>query len=51
MAKERQQEILKDFEMRRKVQATVVPTDPMQVKNLLRELDEPITIFGEREVR
>ena len=36
--------------MRRKIQATVVPTDPQQVQRMLRKLGEPVTLFGEREV-
>ncbi|GMH40875.1 hypothetical protein BSKO_08779 [Bryopsis sp. KO-2023] len=50
VAKERQEQILKDFEMRRKIQSTVVPTDSAQVKQVLRNLGEPITLFGEREM-
>lgn len=30
---------------------TVVPTDDGKVRQLLRQLGEPITLFGEREVR
>lgn len=50
VAKERQQQILKDFEMRRKIQAAIVPTDSERVKQVLRSLGEPVTLFGEREV-
>lgn len=27
----------------------MVPTDPAQVKKLLRRIGEPVTLFGERE--
>lgn len=49
--RELQEKILKDFELRRKIRQTVVPTDDGKVRLLLRQLGEPITLFGEREVR
>ncbi len=48
--KEEQEKILAEFELRRKVRATVVPTDDGKVREMLRQLEEPITLFGEREV-
>ena len=50
VAKERHEQKLQEFEMRRKIQATVVPTDVEQVRRMLRQLGEPVTMFGEREV-
>lgn len=38
------------MEERRRLRATVVPTDVGEVKALLRQLGQPITLFGEREV-
>ena len=41
---------VKDFELKRKMKVTVVPTDDLKVRQMLRQLGEPITIFGEKEV-
>ena len=41
---------VKDFELKRKMKVTVVPTDDVKVRQMLRQLGEPITIFGEKEV-
>ena len=49
--KEEQEKLLREFEMRRKVRSTVVPTDDGKVRTLLRQLGEPVTLFGEKEVR
>jgi hypothetical protein len=43
--------LLAEFEMRRRVMGTVVPTDDSKVRQMLRSMGEPITLFGEREVR
>ena len=50
-AAERQERLIAQVEERRKLRATVVPTDVAEVKLLLRRLGEPITLFGERPVR
>ena len=42
---------VREFELKRKMKATVVPTDDGKVREMLRQLGEPITLFGEREVR
>lgn len=46
----KQQEIVQELELRRRMKAVVVPTNDGEVRRLLRELGEPITLFGEREV-
>lgn len=46
----KQQELMKEIELRRKAKATVVPTSDAEVRRMLRQLGEPITLFGEREV-
>ena len=48
---EEQEKLLRDFELRRRIRSTVVPTDDGKVRAMLRALGEPITLFGEREVR
>jgi hypothetical protein len=48
---EEQEKLLRDFELRRRIRSTVVPTDDAKVRTMLRALGEPITLFGEREVR
>lgn len=47
----RQQQIIEQMELRRKMRTMVVPTDDNTVRGLLRQMGEPITLFGEREVR
>lgn len=49
--REEQEKLLKEFELRRQIKATVVPTDDGKVRAMLRALREPITLFGEKEVR
>lgn len=41
---------MRKLELKRRLRSAVVPTDPGEVKALLRQLAEPITLFGEREV-
>ncbi|GLC45347.1 hypothetical protein PLESTB_000312800 [Pleodorina starrii] len=41
---------MREFELRRKIRQVVVPTDDGKVRQLLRQLAEPITLFGEREM-
>ncbi|KXZ52453.1 hypothetical protein GPECTOR_9g497 [Gonium pectorale] len=41
---------LREFELRRKIRQVVVPTDDGKVRLLLRQLGEPVTLFGEREM-
>ena len=48
--KEAQEALLRDFELKRKIKSTVVPTDDGKVRQMLRQLGEPITLFGEKEV-
>eukprot|EP00195_Chlamydomonas_chlamydogama_P009404 CAMPEP_0202890186 /NCGR_PEP_ID=MMETSP1392-20130828/686_1 /ASSEMBLY_ACC=CAM_ASM_000868 /TAXON_ID=225041 /ORGANISM="Chlamydomonas chlamydogama, Strain SAG 11-48b" /LENGTH=463 /DNA_ID=CAMNT_0049573717 /DNA_START=97 /DNA_END=1488 /DNA_ORIENTATION=- len=45
-----QEKIIKELELRRKMQVTVVPTDDVKVRQMLRQLEEPVTLFGEREM-
>lgn len=47
----KQQELMREIELRRKMKATVVPTNDGEVRRMLRQLGEPVTLFGEREVR
>lgn len=46
----KQQRLMDELELRRRMKAVVVPTDDAEVRRLLREEGEPITLFGEREV-
>lgn len=48
--KEEQEKLLREFEMRRRIRGTVVPTDDSKVRQMLRTLGEPVTLFGEKEV-
>lgn len=50
MTQARQERLIAQVEERRRLRATVVPTDVGEVKALLRQLGQPITLFGEREV-
>jgi U4/U6 small nuclear ribonucleoprotein PRP4 len=47
VAPEKASAILSQFDRRRRAAATVVPTDDGRVRARLRELGEPITLFGE----
>ncbi|KAL1997906.1 hypothetical protein VTN02DRAFT_450 [Thermoascus thermophilus] len=47
IAPERASAILSQFERKRKAAAIAVPTDDNRVRQRLRELGEPITLFGE----
>lgn len=49
-AADRQARLIAQVEERRRLRATVVPTDVAEVKQLLRQLEQPITLFAEREV-
>lgn len=49
--REEQEKMLAEFELRRKIRATLVPTDDGKVREMLRQIGEPVTLFGEREVR
>ena len=40
--------LLQDLERRKKARSMVVPTDDGRVRARLREIGEPITLFGER---
>jgi U4/U6 small nuclear ribonucleoprotein PRP4 len=40
--------ILDELERKKKARAMAVPTDDNRVKARLREIGEPITLFGER---
>ena len=42
------QVILDELERKKKARAMAVPTDDKRVKTRLREIGEPITLFGER---
>ncbi|KAI9137114.1 WD40-repeat-containing domain protein [Paraphysoderma sedebokerense] len=46
-AKAAQDAILEEFERRKRARQIAVPTDDNKVRQKLRELDEPITLFGE----
>eukprot|EP00250_Pteridium_aquilinum_P019006 c24251_g1_i1 orf=147-1907(+) len=49
-AKERQELALQQFLMNRRAKALAVPTNDATVRSRLRSLDQPITLFGEREM-
>ena len=38
------------MEIRRRMRAELVPTQDGDVRKMLRQLEHPITLFGEREV-
>jgi U4/U6 small nuclear ribonucleoprotein PRP4 len=44
---ERHAEVLRTFETQRRARSIIVPTSIEEVKNKLRELGHPITLFGE----
>ena len=46
-----QEKLLQEYELKRKAKSVVVPTDDAKVRSMLRSLNEPVTLFGEREVR
>jgi len=48
--RKRQEKVLQEFEMRRKLQALVVPTNDQEVRQRLRALKEPMTLFGEMQM-
>jgi U4/U6 small nuclear ribonucleoprotein PRP4 len=45
-----QEAVIKEVELKRRMKQTVVPTDDSKVKQMLRQIGEPVTMFGEREV-
>ena len=45
-----QQAILEQMELRRRARTMVVPTDDAQVRQMLRGMGKPITLFGEGKV-
>ena len=47
---DRQQQLIREFELKRRSRSIIVPTNDQQVRSLLRGLGEPITLFGEREL-
>lgn len=47
-AREETQALLDELERKKRARAVAVPTDDGRVKKRLRELGEPITLFGER---
>lgn len=49
-AQARQERLIAHVEERRRLRATVVPTDVGEVKALLRQLEQPVTLFGEKEM-
>ena len=47
-ARQENQELLEQLERRKRARKIAVPTDDARVRARLRELGEPITLFGER---
>jgi len=45
-----QEKKIKEYELKKKAATVVVPTDDGRVRQMLRQLNEPITLFGEREM-
>jgi U4/U6 small nuclear ribonucleoprotein PRP4 len=50
VAPEKASAILSQFERKRRAAAIIVPTNDLQVRQRLRDLGEPITLFGEQPV-
>eukprot|EP00357_Protocruzia_adherens_P011839 CAMPEP_0115014560 /NCGR_PEP_ID=MMETSP0216-20121206/26165_1 /TAXON_ID=223996 /ORGANISM="Protocruzia adherens, Strain Boccale" /LENGTH=471 /DNA_ID=CAMNT_0002384351 /DNA_START=129 /DNA_END=1544 /DNA_ORIENTATION=+ len=50
MAKEKHEKLMEEYEQQKRSKGVVVPTEIPQVKARLRELGEPITLFGESHV-
>ncbi|KAL3632518.1 hypothetical protein CASFOL_025502 [Castilleja foliolosa] len=50
LAKERQEKAVQDYLAKRRAAALAVPTNDNAVRARLRRLNEPITLFGEREM-
>lgn len=50
-ARQENQVILDELERKKKARTLAVPTDDNKVKARLREIGEPITLFGERVSR
>ena len=46
-----QEEAIKQVDLRRRMRAAVVPVIDADVRDMLRQLGEPVTLFGEQEVR
>ncbi|KAJ7531297.1 hypothetical protein O6H91_14G039400 [Diphasiastrum complanatum] len=49
-ARERQEQLVQQLMMRRRASALAVPTNDAAVRSRLRTLNQPITLFGEREM-
>ncbi|KAH7430213.1 hypothetical protein KP509_09G088700 [Ceratopteris richardii] len=49
-AKERQEQAIQQIMLNRRAKALAVPTNDAIVRSRLRSLDQPITLFGEREM-
>jgi U4/U6 small nuclear ribonucleoprotein PRP4 len=43
-----QHAMVEEFERRKKMRSIAVPTDDGQVRARLRDLNQPITVFGEQ---
>jgi U4/U6 small nuclear ribonucleoprotein PRP4 len=46
-----QEKLVQELELKRRAKTIVVPTDDGKVRHMLRQLNEPVTLFGEKEVR
>ena len=46
-----QEEAIKQVELRRRMRATAVPVIDADVRATLRQLGEPVTLFGEQQVQ
>jgi U4/U6 small nuclear ribonucleoprotein PRP4 len=46
-----QEKLVQELELKRRAKTIVVPTDDGKVRQMLRGLNEPVTLFGEKEVR
>ncbi|KAK9810076.1 hypothetical protein WJX72_004396 [[Myrmecia] bisecta] len=49
-AQQLQEELIRQVNERRRMRETVVPTSDADVRRMLRQMDEPITLFGEKEM-
>ena len=49
-ARQLHEDAVREMELRRRMRATAVPTGIDAVKRVLRSIDEPVSLFGERPV-
>ena len=50
VAREKQEALLRELQLKRRARALAVPTNDKEVRLRLRAIEEPVTLFGEREM-